>query len=120
MVPSRLIGGSLLTLLAMSQLAVISQDPWFSRIGSLDAPDYAALVLDPMPGVPFGQTLDVARWTRDELERLGVSGVPKTSGAGGVHVHVPLPPSTSYEAARLFCQLVATLVADRHPAMATV
>ncbi|MGH7279814.1 MAG: non-homologous end-joining DNA ligase, partial [Candidatus Rokuibacteriota bacterium] len=30
-VPSRLVGGSLLTLLFMAQYAVVSQDPWFSR-----------------------------------------------------------------------------------------
>ena len=33
-VPSRLIGGSLKTLLYMTQLAAISQDPWFSRVQS--------------------------------------------------------------------------------------
>jgi len=31
-VPSRLIGGSLLTLLYMVQIGVIAQDPWFSRV----------------------------------------------------------------------------------------
>ena len=33
-VPSRLIGGDLITLLYMTQLAVVSQDPWFSRVQS--------------------------------------------------------------------------------------
>lgn len=119
-VPRRVIGGSLRTLLYMTQLAVISQDPWLSRVGSLDDADHAALDLDPMPGVPFTTVSDVARWIGEILERLGVPSVPKTSGAEGLHVHVPLPPRTSFRTARLFCELVATLVADRHPRVATV
>ncbi|PYR62245.1 MAG: hypothetical protein DMF91_07405, partial [Acidobacteria bacterium] len=50
-VPSRFIGGDLPTLLHMTQLAAISQDPWFSRVQSPADADYVALDLDPMPGV---------------------------------------------------------------------
>jgi bifunctional non-homologous end joining protein LigD len=119
-VPSRLVGGSLITLLYMTQLAVISQDPWFSRIQSPDFADYVAIDLDPMPGVKFSQILDVARWVRDELERVKAFSVPKTSGASGLHIYIPLPPKTSYETGRLFCQVIATLVARKHPKAATV
>ena len=119
-VPSRLIGGSLATLLFMTQIAAISEDPWFSRVRSLDDADHVVLDLDPMPGVAFASVVDVARWIHDELERIGTPSVPKTSGAQGLHVYIPLPPHTSYEAGRLFCEIVATLVADRHPRVATV
>jgi bifunctional non-homologous end joining protein LigD len=119
-VPSRLVGGSLVTLLYMAQLAVISQDPWFSRQGSLDFPDHAVIDLDPMPGVAFAAVLDVARRVHDELERLSIPSVPKTSGADGLHVYVPLAPRTPWDAARLFAQIVATLVAQKHPRVATV
>ena len=47
-----------------------------------------------MPGVAFARVLDVARWIRDELHSLGVTGVPKTSGADGLHIYIPLPPET--------------------------
>ncbi len=116
----RLVGGSLLTLLYMAQLAAISQDPWFSRVQSRDEPDYVALDLDPMPGVPFGQVRDVARFIGDELDGLGVTAVPKTSGSSGLHVYVPLQPGTSYEAGQLFCQIIATLIAVKRPDFATV
>ncbi len=119
-VPSRLIGGSLMSLLYMSQLASISQDPWFSRVASLRSPDFVALDLDPMPGVTFEQVLDVARWVHEELDALGIPGFPKTSGADGLHVYIPLQPDTPYDTAVLFCQLLATLVAQKHPAEATV
>jgi bifunctional non-homologous end joining protein LigD len=119
-VPSRLIGGSLTTLLFMAQIAAISQDPWFSRVGSLDDADHVVLDLDPMPGVPFATVVDVARFIHDELERIATPSVPKTSGATGMHIYIPLPPRTSYETGRIFCEIVATLVAERHPRVATV
>jgi bifunctional non-homologous end joining protein LigD len=119
-VPARLVGGSLTTLLYMTQLAVLSQDPYFSRIQSVSTMDFAAIDLDPMDGAPFSRVLDVARWVRDELEGLGVTGYPKTSGASGLHVYLPLPPRTPYKAGMLFCQIVGELVAKKHPKVATV
>ena len=116
----RFIGGSLITLLYMTQLAAISQDPWFSRVQSpLDA-DYVGIDLDPGEGATFAHVLDVARWVRDELASLKVPGVPKTSGSRGIHIYIPLPPGTSYESGQLFCQIVATVVASKHPKVATV
>ena len=116
----QIVGGDLTTLLYMTQLAAISQDPWFSRVARPTTADYVALDLDPMPDVPFAQVLDVARWIRDELATLGAVGFPKTSGADGAHIYIPLPPGTPYEAGLLFCQIVATVVAQKHPKQATV
>jgi bifunctional non-homologous end joining protein LigD len=116
----RFIGGSLITLLYMTQIAAISQDPWFSRVQSPLAADYAAIDLDPDDDAPFSRVLDVARWVHEELEALGVPGVPKTSGSSGLHIYIPLPPDTSYESGQLFCQIVATFVASHHPKVATV
>jgi bifunctional non-homologous end joining protein LigD len=119
-VPGRLVGGDLATLLHMTQLAAISQDPWFSRVQSPAEMDFAAIDLDPMPGAPFSRVRDVARWVRDELENLGVTGAIKTSGASGLHIYLPMRPGTPYEAGMLFCQLIASVVAGRHPEAATV
>jgi bifunctional non-homologous end joining protein LigD len=119
-VPSRPIGGTLKTLLYMAQLAAISQDPWFSRVQSLGVMDFVAFDLDPMPGTSFQTVLDVARWLRDELDKVGAKGVPKTSGSNGLHVFVPMPKGTTYESGRLWAQIVATLVTVKHPKEATV
>jgi bifunctional non-homologous end joining protein LigD len=116
----QIVGGTLAALLYMTQIAAISQDPWFSRLDTLEFADHAALDLDPSEGVPFGTVLDVARWIRDELDALGAEGFAKTSGADGLHIYVPLPPETPYEAGLIFCQIIATIVAHKHPAAATV
>jgi bifunctional non-homologous end joining protein LigD len=119
-VPARLVGGSLKTLLYMAQIASISMDPWFSTMDDLDSADQVAIDLDPQPGATFDQILDVAQWVHEILEKVRVRGYPKTSGAEGLHIYIPLPPGTPYEAGMLFCQIVATMVASRHPKVATV
>jgi bifunctional non-homologous end joining protein LigD len=115
-----LIGGGLATLLYTSQLAAISQDPWFSRVQNPEVIDHIAIDLDPPEGLPFGRVLDVARWVREALATLKASGFAKTSGAGGLHVYVPLAPQTTYDSGLLFAQIVATMVAERHPKEATI
>lgn len=115
----QIIGGSLKALLYMTQLAAISQDPWFSRVAHPEFADHAAFDLDPPDGVPFGRVLDVARWIRDELDTLGADGFAKTSGADGLHIYIPLPAGTPYEAGMLYCQIVAALVEQKHPKAAT-
>jgi bifunctional non-homologous end joining protein LigD len=116
----RLIGGSITTLLYMTQLASISQDPWFSRVADPHHADYVAIDLDPGDGVTFGQVLDVARWVKDELDRHGIPAAAKTSGASGMHIHIRLPPKTTYDIGQLLCRMIATRVATAHPTAATV
>ena len=116
----RLVGGSLTTLLYMAQIAAISQDPWFSRVQSPFDADHVAIDLDPTEHATFATVRDVARWVRDELAALGIPGFPKTSGSKGLHIYIPLPPLTSYETGMLLCQVIATMVATRHPKQATV
>jgi bifunctional non-homologous end joining protein LigD len=117
---AHLIGGDLATLLYTAQLGAVSQDPWFSRVGSETIADHVAIDLDPPDGMKFDRVLDVAQWVRDELAGLKAIGFPKTSGAGGLHIYVPMPPGTTYELALIYCQIVATLVANKHPKLATI
>ena len=117
---AHLVGGSMLTLLYTAQLASISQDPWFSRVETAGTIDHVAIDLDPPDDLPFRKVLDVALWVRDELDALKAPGFVKTSGSGGVHIYVPMPRDTPYGAGMLYAQIVATLVARKHPKAATV
>jgi len=116
----RLIGGALTTLLYMAQLAAISQDPWFSRVADPFHADFVAIDLDPGEGATFQHVLDVARWTKDVLDKYRIPAWPKTSGSRGLHIYLPLPPETTYDTGQLLCQMVATIVANAHPKVATV
>jgi len=115
-----LVGGSLTTLLYTAQLGSISQDPWLSRAGGAGEIDHIAIDLDPPDDLPYRKVLDVALRVRDALAALKTTGFAKTSGAGGLHVYVPMPAGTSYDSGFLFAQIVATMVANEHPKEATV
>ena len=116
----RLIGGWLKTLLYMTQIAAISQDPWFSRVSDPMHQDYAGIDLDPGEGAGLDEVLTVARYVKEELDRLGIPGVPKTSGSRGIHIYVPLPPRTTYETGQLLCHVVASIVSTKYPKIATI
>ena len=116
----RFVGGSLITLLYMTQIAAISQDPWFSRVQSPLEADHVAIDLDPGEGTKFSTVQEVARLVHEELASLKVPSMPKTSGSSGLHIYIPLSAGTTYESGMLFCQIVATVIASRHPKIATV
>ena len=116
----RVIGGDLATLLYLVQLGSISVDPWHGRVGGLEYADYSIIDLDPGPRAPFKRVVQVALWVKEELDALGLTAVPKTSGSRGIHIVLPLPPKTPEEAALLVAQLVATRVAEAHPREATI
>jgi bifunctional non-homologous end joining protein LigD len=116
----RLVGGDLATLLYQVQLGTISVDPWHARVDTLGFADYSVIDLDPGPRAKFERVIEVATFVKAELDRLGLCGALKTSGASGLHIFLPLPPRTSNESALLIAQIVATRVATAHPKEATV
>ena len=116
----RIVGGNLTTLLYTVQIGCVSVDPWHSRIGSLDEMDYTILDLDPGPRATFDRVVDVARWVKAELDAHGLNAALKTSGSRGLHIAIPLPARTRYEAGLLLAQLIASRVAEEHPKEATV
>ena len=117
---SYLVGGDLATTLYVVQLGALSMDPFHGTWDALDTADYTILDLDPGDDATFARVVDVARWVKQELDALGLHGVPKTSGASGIHIVVPLPRGTHHEAAVVLAELVATRVAAKHPQEATI
>lgn len=117
---NRLIGGDLTTLLYIVQLGAISVDPWHSRVQTVKFADYSIIDLDPGPRAPFRRVIEVAHAVKDVLDQLGLRAVPKTSGASGIHIVLPLGPGIPNDGARMIAELVATTVAERHSKIATV
>jgi bifunctional non-homologous end joining protein LigD len=87
---------------------------------ALDEVDAIVIDLDPPEALPFRRVRDTALHVRDELTTLGAESFPKTSGSRGLHVFVPMPAGTQYEAGLLYAQIVATIVARKYPRSATV
>lgn len=116
----RIVGGDLATLLYTVQIGTIAVNAWHSRMRSLDRPDYCVLDLDPGEGVPFSRIVQAALWVREEVRRLKLDGVAKTSGSRGIHVVIPLGTRATYDLSAEVAEEVAVAVARKHPEHATV
>ena len=114
------IGASREQLLYIANTGNIQQNPWMSRVQHLDYPDYLVFDLDPVEA-PFSSVQSVAIILKQVLDELGLRSYPKTSGASGIHVHLPVLEKTfTYEEVRLFAEAVASIVVQRAPDLATI
>ncbi|WP_459814699.1 DNA ligase D [Geotalea toluenoxydans] len=96
------------SLIYMANLGCIEINPWLSRLGALDNPDYLVIDLDP-EDIPFHKVVETALAVKEVLDRADAVGFPKTSGATGMHIYVPLEARYDYETAGRFAHLIATL-----------
>ncbi|MER7278798.1 non-homologous end-joining DNA ligase [Dactylosporangium sp. NPDC000244] len=85
----------------------------------LDHPDELRIDLDPVPGVPWGQVVDVALIAREVLEEYGLAGWPKTSGSRGFHIYARIAPRWTFAEVRRAAEGFAREVARRAPDLAT-
>jgi bifunctional non-homologous end joining protein LigD len=96
-------------LLYLVNLGCIDHNPWMSRMATLDNPDFMLIDLDPQE-CPYDLIVDAALLVKRILDRIGLTGYPKTTGGDGMHVYIPLEPIYSYEEARHFAELISRLV----------
>jgi bifunctional non-homologous end joining protein LigD len=114
-----IIGNDRATLLYLANLACIDQNPWMSRLGSLENPDFALIDLDPTEGCPYHQIVEAARIVKQKLDAMGLEGYPKTTGGDGMHIYIPLEPVYTYEQVRSFAELLSILVIREKPELFT-
>jgi bifunctional non-homologous end joining protein LigD len=107
------------TLIYLANLACIDQNPWMSRLGSLDNPDFALIDLDPTEGCPYSQIVEAAQLVKKTLDSVGLAGYPKTTGGDGMHIYIPLEPVYTYEQVRSFAELLSILVINQKPDLFT-
>ena len=108
-----------LALLWMVNMGCIDMNPWYSRIDRPDRPDFVLFDLDPTPGTPWSQTVEVALLLKELLDGLELESFPKTSGGEGFHILVPLDRRSTYADSRRFAALLGGVVARSHPTLAT-
>ncbi len=106
------------SLLYLVNLGCIDQNPWMSRVGNLEHPDWMLLDLDPVE-TTFDQLIEATLLVRELLSELGLKGYPKTTGGDGMHVYVPFEPIYSYEQIRSFAELITHLAIGREPNLFT-
>ena len=105
-------------LLWMVQFHCIDMNAWYSRVDKPERPDFVLFDLDP-PDEGFREAVRVALLVRDALGELGLGGWPKTSGAGGMHVLVPIARRASFEQTHEFAGLLSKRLEEQHPGVVT-
>ncbi|MGC2209027.1 MAG: DNA ligase D [Candidatus Korobacteraceae bacterium] len=106
------------SLLYLTNLGCIDQNPWMSRVDSIDSPDFVLIDLDPYQ-CGYDKIVEAALLVRNVLDSLGLTGYPKTTGGDGIHIYIPLEPVYSYEDSRNFAELLARLVVAERPGLFT-
>jgi bifunctional non-homologous end joining protein LigD len=105
-------------LLYLANLGCIDQNPWMSRWGSLEHPDFILIDLDPYH-CGYDRIVEAAQLVHEKLELIGLAGYPKTTGGNGMHVYIPLEPRYTYAHSRTFAELLSRWVTHERPELFT-
>ena len=101
-------------LVYLANQACIELHAFLSKTGELGCPDQLVFDLDPPGEDRFGDVALLALRLRELLEdELKLTAYVKTTGGKGVHVHVPLRASESFDAARRFAREASEVLAAR-------
>ena len=107
------------TLLWVANSASIPLHVWHSRVGSLEAPDWCVIDLDPKEA-PFEDVIEVARTLHGLCDDIGLPHHVKTSGSSGLHVLIPLRRAFTHEQSRILGHLLSQVVVAQRPDIATL
>ena len=115
---TRVIADDKPSLLYLANLGCIDQNPYMSRLGSLDNPDFILIDLDPYH-CGYDRIVEAAQLVREKLRLIGLTGYPKTTGGNGMHVYVPVEPIYEFAQTRSFAEILARWVAAERPDLFT-
>jgi bifunctional non-homologous end joining protein LigD len=107
------------SLLYLANMGTIPLHVWGSRAATLEQPDWCILDLDPKDAA-FAHVVKVARAVKDLCDEIEFPAFIKTSGSTGLHVMLPLARLVTYEQARQLGGLLARVIANELPDIATV
>jgi bifunctional non-homologous end joining protein LigD len=94
-------------------LGCIELHTWHSRVRDIERPDYLLIDLDPSAGNPWEHVREIALVVKEVMDELGLPSYPKTSGATGFHILVPIRPELRFPDVRRFAKALAQEVERR-------
>jgi bifunctional non-homologous end joining protein LigD len=115
-----LVCNDLPSLVYIANLGCIEMNPWNSRVGKLDNPDYLVIDLDPSDENSFDQVIEAANVVHEIFERNGADSYCKTSGASGLHIYVPMGAKYTYDQVKEFGHIIAMMVVEQIPSFTTI
>ncbi len=113
------VGGLKDTQIALVNFGCIPVHVWASRASQPEQPDWVVFDLDPTSG-KFADAAKAGLVVKNELDALGLTSFPKTSGSRGLHVFVPLRRGPTYDEVLPFAKQICERLAADHPKELTV
>jgi bifunctional non-homologous end joining protein LigD len=107
------------TLIYMANLGCIEINPWSSRTGALDNPDFLVIDLDPEK-ISFEAVIQTAKEVKKVFDSIGIDSYCKTSGATGLHIFAPLAAKYDYDQVKEFARVIAILVNKKLPKITSI
>jgi bifunctional non-homologous end joining protein LigD len=109
------------TLLFAANLGCIEMHPLHSRCEDVEHPDYLFFDLDPFEPYTYEDVLTVARHIKVLLDQLGLSAYPKTSGATGLQIYLPvIRGAYTYDQVRAFVGACGRMIGKADPDRVTM
>lgn len=93
---------------------------WLSVKDTILYPDYLVFDLDPSEGSTWQNVVDIAMMLKQTLDHLDLRGYPKTSGAEGLHIYIPVAAQYPYEELRGLGGKIAAMICTLLPEIATI
>lgn len=109
-----------MSLMFVANLGAIEMHPLHSRCHAPALPDYLFFDLDPMEPISFEDVRVVARHVKAALDALGLPSYPKTSGATGMQIYVPIVHGPSYDQVREFVGTIGRMILRADPGRVTM
>jgi bifunctional non-homologous end joining protein LigD len=97
----------------IANLGCIDLNVWPTHVETLELPDYLLIDLDPTDGNPWSHVREIALVVREVTDELGLPSFPKTSGATGLHILVPIEPELGFKDVRRCAKAIAEEVERR-------
>ncbi|HVF53113.1 MAG TPA: non-homologous end-joining DNA ligase [Actinomycetota bacterium] len=107
-------------MLWIANLGCIEFHPLHARGENQTHPSYAFFDLDPFEPAGWPEVAHVAALIKVVLDKLGIVAYPKTSGATGMQIMVPLDGTIDYDMVRGFVGEVSDLVHTADPETTTL
>jgi bifunctional non-homologous end joining protein LigD len=110
---------SLPGLLGLVEMDVVEIHPWGATIDDIERPDLLVFDLHPGAGADWQRVSESALELREALSKEGLDSWPKLGGENDLHIMVPFDRSLEWDAARVYCKLLAREFAEAAPARYT-
>jgi bifunctional non-homologous end joining protein LigD len=102
-------------LLGLVQMGALEIHTWGCRAERLDCPDQLVFDLDPDEGLPWERVIEAAHTLRKRLDERGLTGFLRVTGGKGLHIVVPVTPTTPWDDAKSFTKAIADAMVRAEP-----